>query len=89
MDITTIMTTLAQFGIGAVLAGIVLVWKRQDDERNALTLRELLEQSGQREERLICVIQANTTAMQQLQAAVDRITTITGLREFIEERTRK
>ena len=70
---------VASLGLGAVLAVIVLMWKRTDDKR-------YIERLEAREDRLIGIVDANTTAMRDLKHAIDGLATTASMEERLLER---
>jgi len=44
MELQTLLNSLASLGVGGILAGIVIWWKRQDDEKHLAEWRSREEQ---------------------------------------------
>ena len=68
-----IITQLASLGLGAVIAGMVLVWKRADDKRYSDSLLLLSTAQEVREERLLKILDVNTAALTAIQLTVESL----------------
>lgn len=72
---------LASLGLGAVLAGIVLYWKRIDDQRYADRLERMWDRRDEQQERLLTIIRQNSIAIEAMTntisalASFDRLST--------------
>jgi len=87
-----IPTELLSIGIGGVIAGIVLFWKRQDDlrhdkesEAHARALEVMFARMELRDKSSIEIVQANTIALVALQTAVAQLNTLKQLSDKIIE----
>jgi len=70
---------ISALGLGAVIAVIVLIWKRIDDQRYAATLAEM-------NDRLLKVVTDNTSAMNNVARALNDLHNHQErMREAIEE----
>lgn len=76
MDLSLI-NQISGLGLGAVIAVVLIIWKRGDDqrrERETTAMIERMDRSAQeREKVLIQLVRDNTTAMQSLELAVSRL----------------
>lgn len=61
---------LASLGVGGVLSGIVLVWKRQDDKAYQKTLEAMVVRRDADQDRFIKVMENLTATMQALKETV-------------------
>ncbi len=95
-----IPTELISLGVGGIIAGLVLVWKRQDDVNHAKALAELsaahikaleimFARMEVRDKSSVEVIQANTTALVALQAAVAQLNALKQLNDRLERLERE
>ena len=74
---TTLLSNLVGLGVGGVLAAVVLVWKRSDDQHYAQGLRELTERS-------ISAQNQTTVAMQQVAGAIEKLCTLQKIEERLQ-----
>jgi len=74
---TSLLELFVSMGVGGVLAGVVLLWKRSDDQRYQ-------KATEQREDRLLTALAANTTAMQKVTSAIEALCTLQHVEERIE-----
>ena len=72
---SALLNSLVGLGVGGALAAVVLVWKRQDDQRYAAAMKDIAERSLGAQEK-------TTVAMQQVAAAIDKL----GALQRIEDR---
>ena len=70
----SLLNSLIGLGVGGVLAGLVLQWKRQDDQRYQEELRTLTE-------RMLMALDANTKAMQGMTSAVEALCSLQKMEE--------
>ena len=68
----------ATLGLGALIAVIVLLWKRADDKEHALQLAKMEERNNK-------IIEANIKAMQELTIVVHGLVTMSSLVERLEK----
>jgi hypothetical protein len=73
-----LLTQIGSLGIGAVIAVIVLLWKRTDDQRHEQRLEALTEEGNRRFDLLLEISQGTTLALNELRATL-------GEREAIEK----
>lgn len=71
-----ILKLAASLGGGALVAAIVLVWKRADDRRYADALEGMINRQS-------TIIMANTEAMMRLEAAIGKLADASVLEERI------
>lgn len=73
-----LLRELASLGLGALLAGILMVWKRADDSRYAKSIEDM-------NRALLSALEANTRAMLGVQSTVEA----QGLRRQQEDEIRE
>lgn len=78
-----ILTQLTSLGLGAVIAGIVLIWKRADDATNATALKEFIARMEVRDDRALKAMEAVTIAIQSLQKTVESLAMLSRLEDRI------
>lgn len=66
LDIGQVFQALGGLGIGGVIAGIVMLWKRQDDRSRADELRAQREEAKADRELMRQTLEANTSALMEL-----------------------
>lgn len=66
----TILEKISTLGLGAVLAFIVLWWKRHDDAKYAESLKNLVDENLKREDKLFEILKQQTETMQSLKSAI-------------------
>ena len=76
MDLSLI-NQVSGLGLGAVIAVVLIIWKRGDDQRREREMSALIsrmeEAAKSREAVLVQLVRDNTAAMQSLEAAVSRL----------------
>ena len=78
-----LITQLSSLGLGAVIAVIVLLWKRGDDARYIKSLEDFVTRSETRDERMLKVIESTTLALQALQKTIETLTVMSHLEKRI------
>ena len=63
----------ANLGLAAVIAVILLIWKRQDDKRFESVLDGFLKRQEEMIQHLVRVIEANTQAMSDVKIALAEV----------------
>lgn len=66
------LTQLASLGLGAVIAVIVLNWKRDDDRKYAEALKMLSMEGNKRFDLILDAFQANTEALNGLRETLEK-----------------
>jgi hypothetical protein len=82
---TELINSVSSLGLGAVIAVIVLYWKRQDDEKHALQLANLVESYEKRGEKVLDIIKEQTLTIFQLEKTVQNILTLDKIQDKIEK----
>jgi hypothetical protein len=76
MDLSLI-NQVSGLGLGAVIAVVLIIWKRGDDQRREREMSALIgrmeDTAKSREAVLVQLVRDNTAAMQSLEAAVSRL----------------
>ena len=86
---TTLLQTLMPLGVGGVLAGMVLMWKRQDDIRYQSQLISLVESSTKAAEANTATLQEVAKALQELCLMQKFAERLEALDKKLETRSRK
>lgn len=80
-------------GIGGLIAGLVINWKREDDKKHKEELVDLLANYDKhisrldtRDERMLLILQANTDALRALQAAITLLVDVDKLEQRLGKR---
>jgi hypothetical protein len=81
-----LLAQLSSFGIGAVVAGIVLMWKRADDQRFAGTQTRFITESERRFDQMLQAFKENTDALKSLQTTLGRLEAIDHVATRLERR---
>jgi hypothetical protein len=81
-----LLTQLSSLGVGAIVAGIVLIWKRADDQRFAGTQAQFLAESERRFDQMLDAFRSNTDALRALQETLSRLETIDHMVTRLERR---
>jgi len=84
MDID-ILKEISTFGVGAVIAGIVLHWKRHDDMMYQNTLKSHLEESQKRELQLINLVQLQVETLQALKQTITQLDLFIKMQKKLNE----
>uniref|UniRef100_A0A6H1ZEL8 Uncharacterized protein n=1 Tax=viral metagenome TaxID=1070528 RepID=A0A6H1ZEL8_9ZZZZ len=79
----SLLTQIASLGLGAVIAVIVLIWKRTDDQAHAKALEIIILRMDAQSERILKVMEATTIALQSLQRVVESLEMLSKLEERI------
>lgn len=69
----TLLDKIATLGIGAVLAFIVLWWKRQDDTAYQSTIKSYKEESTRREENMLEIIKVQIETLNALRTTIQNL----------------
>ena len=72
MDIE-LLKAMTNLGLAAVVAVILMIWKRQDDKRFGAILEGFLQRQEELVEKLVQVIEANNRALTDVNAALGEI----------------
>lgn len=80
-----LLKILVSTGVGGVLAGIVLWWKRLDDQKHAADLKTIMERRDRTDDRTLQIIDANTAALRSLQGAVENVASLRGIEERLRQ----
>lgn len=78
----TILTQLSSLGLGAVIAILVLIWKRGDDSRHE---NYLVATNAT----LIQLVEANTASLQVLQKTVETLSAYAQLERRLQDAERR
>ena len=73
-----LISQVSSLGLGAVLAVVVLVWKRADDLRHI----SYVEQTNAK---LIAIIESNTATLTNLQKTVEALASLARLEDRLRE----
>jgi hypothetical protein len=65
-------TQIASLGLGAVIAIIVLNWKRDDDRKHVEALQAFMAEGNRRFELMLDAFQANTEALNGLRETLEQ-----------------
>jgi hypothetical protein len=82
------LVQISSLGLGAVLAIIVLNWKRGDDARYAEALKALVDEGNRRFDMMLEAFRANTEALSQLREAIEGMQDTDRLMSMVEDRIR-
>jgi hypothetical protein len=81
---TSFIEKLVGYGIGGVIAALVLLWKRQDDQRYGETLTNIIERLEAREERVLVLVDGINRAQSSLLTFITDISS-KSVKEIIEK----
>lgn len=79
----SLISQLASLGLGAVIAGVVLIWKRNDDQKHQETLEDIIKRLEARDDRALKVIEITAATMQSLQKTIEAFAILDRLEERI------
>ncbi len=80
------LTQVASLGLGAVVAMIVLNWKRDDDRKYAESLQTLVAGGEKRFDLMLDAFRANTEALNGLRETLDRQQSTEKILDLVEQR---
>ncbi len=78
-----LLTQLSSLGLGAVIAIIVLLWKRADDQAHRDELAAIIARMEARDERMLAALESTALALQSLQETVESLSALNRLEERI------
>ena len=82
------ITQVTSLGLGAVIALVVLTWKRIDDARYAATLRQLVEERDRRFDLMLDAFRENSEALRGLSDAIGQLQDTDKIMTMVEDRIR-
>uniref|UniRef100_A0A6H1ZBE6 Holin n=1 Tax=viral metagenome TaxID=1070528 RepID=A0A6H1ZBE6_9ZZZZ len=85
----TLLSQIASLGLGAVIAVIVLIWKRGDDATHRKEIIAIIERMEVRDDQIIKLVETTTAAMVTLQIHVIKLAEALDLSKRLETLEKK